>query len=194
MRKNISIFVFVLSLAALFAVSASIYSQYKPYGDTAQRKTGNNLKPNIQITDVQNDTIIAPDFKLKDINGKEISLSDYKGKIVILNFWATWCKYCKIEMPDLNEVNKGLDKYNAVLFAIDVQEDISIVKSYLSQNKINLKVLMDSNGSVAQSYNVSSFPMTYIINKDGSIYTSILGLTNKEAILGILDNIKDERK
>jgi peroxiredoxin len=140
----------------------------------------------------QTEKIMAPDFTLKGLDGKSVKLSDYQGKIVLLNFWAVWCKYCKQEMPDLNELSKELEKKDeAVILAVDVQEPADTVNEYLTSNNISLKVLMDQDGSAAQQYGVSGYPTTFVINKDGSVYTYIPGATDKKTLLEILDKIKN---
>jgi peroxiredoxin len=148
-------------------------------------------KPATQQDTTQSEKVMAPDFTLKGLDGKSVKLSDYQGKVVILNFWAVWCKYCKLEMPDLNELNKELEKEGeAVILAVDVQESADTVNEYLSSNNISLKVLLDQDGSVAQQYGISGYPTTFVINKDGSVYTYISGATDKETLLEILGKIK----
>ena len=152
-----------------------------------------NNKPitNLPQATKQEQKNLAPDFVLNDINGNEVKLSDYRGKIVVLNFWAVWCKYCKVEMPDFNELNVEFERGNdAVILAVDVQEDIKIVEKYLNDNKIRLNVLMDEEGTVARQYRVDGFPTTYIIDRDGSIATRIPGATNKKTILEEINKIK----
>lgn len=136
--------------------------------------------------------IMAPDFSLKDLEGNEVKLSDYRGKIVILNFWAVWCKYCKQEMPDLSKLNGELEKSgDAVLLAVDVQETEDVVKNYLNSNNINVKVLMDKDGSIAGTYGVEGYPTTFIVNSDGSLYTYIPGATNIDTLHTILDKVRN---
>lgn len=131
------------------------------------------------------------DFTLKDLDGKNVSLADYRGKIVILNFWATWCKYCVLEMPEFNALNETFQKDNdVVILAIDVQEDSDKVSNFVYANDIDLNVLLDSDASISEKYNISGFPTTYFINRDGSIATSIVGATNKEAVLNVLKTMK----
>lgn len=156
---------------------------------TADQSTAE--QPSSQQDTPQPKKVMAPDFNLKGLDGKSVKLSDYQGKVVILNFWAVWCKYCKQEMPDLNELNKELEKDGeAVIVAVDVQETADVINEYLTSNKIGLKVLMDQDGSVSQQYGVSGYPTTFIINKDGSVYTYIPGATDKATLLMVLDKIK----
>lgn len=185
MNKRVSIIIWIIAICAVMVAAYTFYSKNKPQGFETPPQQNEPTD-----TSSQSDKTMAPDFNLKDLNGNDVKLSDYKGKIVILNFWATWCKYCIQEMPDLNELNKELEKENeAVILAIDVQESPDTVKGYLSSKDINLKALLDQDGSVAQAYGITGYPTTFIINKDGSLYTYIPGATNKETLQGILDKI-----
>ncbi len=194
MKKKANIIIWIIAICIVI-IAATFYSKNKPASVVVSPSPSPSPSQQNEAatSPSQNSKPIAPDFNLKDLNGKNVKLSDYKGKIVILNFWAVWCKYCKQEMPDLNELNKELDKENeAVIIAVDVQESAEIVEKYLSSNNINLKVLLDQDGSVTQTYGVSGFPTTFILNKDGSLYTYIPGATNKETLIEILNKIKKE--
>lgn len=141
----------------------------------------------------EDDKIMAPDFTLKDMDGNDVKLSDYRGKIVILNFWAVWCRYCKEEMPDFNEMNKELEKENdTVILTVNVQESHDTIRKYLDSNNINLKVLEDGDGSIARMYGINGLPNTFIINMDGSLYTYIPGKTDKETLRSLLDKARDD--
>ncbi len=186
MIKKVTIIIWIIAVFAIIVAAYTFYSKYKfqnfvtPPQDTASQS---------QAT--QSTKIMAPDFTLKDIDGKAVKLSDYKGKIVILNFWAVWCKYCLLEMPDFNELDKQFAKdNNAVILAVDVQESEATVKKYLTSNNIELKVLMDTDGAVSRTYGVSGFPTTFFINKDGSLYTYVSGKTDKETVLEIIDKME----
>jgi len=183
MKKKTNIIIWVIAICAVLVAAYTFYSENKPKNLASPQQNG---------LANQTSNPIAPDFTLKDLNGKSVKLSDYRGKIVILNFWAVWCKYCKEEMPDLNELNKILEKDNeAVILAVDVQESSDTVNSFLSTNNINLKVLMDKDGSVTQTYGITGYPTTFIINKDGTVYTYIPGATNKETLQEILEKVKN---
>lgn len=188
MNKKTSLIIWSLAVVAMLAAAYIIYSK---------RTAGNGLPVKSSISAAtpsqtgSPETIMAPDFKLKDLDGKDVKLSDYKGKVVILNFWAVWCKYCIEEMPDLNSLNKDLQKDNeAVILAVNVQEPIDKVKNYLKSNNIDLKVLLDSDGTISQNYGVEGYPTTFVINKDGSLYAYIPQLTNKATLNELLGKIK----
>lgn len=186
MNKKINIIIWVIAICAIMIAAYTFYSKNMSQNFVAPpQETASTSQSS------QNTNPIAPDFTLKDLDGKDVKLSDYKGKIVILNFWTVWCKYCKLEMPDLNELHKELQKDNeAVIITIDSQESPDIVKDYLSSNNINLKVLLDQDGSVTQTYGVMGFPTTFIINKDGTLYTYIPQMTNKATLVKIIEEIK----
>lgn len=130
----------------------------------------------------------APDFKLKDLDGKEVSLSDYRGKIVLLNFWATWCKFCDIEMPDLNQLDK--DNEDVVVLAVDVMEDEAKVKKYIEKGGYDFKVVLDPKGDIARKYLVSSFPTTYAIDKEGNLVGGAPGMMTKPQMEQIVESVR----
>lgn len=190
----------IIWIAALVLVIAAAYTYYTKNGagviipgasnETAQTRAAQGSS--LQSGTSQDGKNMAPDFSLKDLDGNTVKLSDYGGKIVILNFWAVWCKYCKLEMPDLNDLNKELEKGDeAVILAVDVQESADTVSKYLTSNDISLKALLDEDGSVAQAYGVSGYPTTFVINPDGSVYTYITGQTDKATLLKIIGMIKN---
>ncbi len=191
MNKKVTIIIWIIAAFAIIAAAYTFYTKNKSQGFVTPPQE--DTAP--QSQSAQSSKIMAPDFTLKDIDGKTVKLSDYKGKIVILNFWAVWCKYCLIEMPDFNELDKQLAKdNNAVILAVDVQESEKSVKEYLTSNNIGLKVLMDTDGAVSQTYGVSGFPTTFFINKDGSVYTYVSGKTDKETVLKFLDKMESTKE
>ncbi|SHH67879.1 TlpA family protein disulfide reductase [Clostridium grantii] len=131
----------------------------------------------------------VPDFTLKNLNGEEVSLSDYKGKIVIVNFWATWCKYCVKEMPDLQKFDDENDEI--VVLAVNVQEDYDIVKNYIDNSAYSFPVLLDETGNISSTYLVSSFPTSFFINEEGILLGSVPGMMTYIQMNDILVKIKE---
>ncbi|PAB58385.1 TlpA family protein disulfide reductase [Anaeromicrobium sediminis] len=132
----------------------------------------------------------APKFTLKDLNGKDVSLSDYKGKIVLINFWATWCAYCDMEMPDLEKLNKEND--DLVVLAVNVREGKDIVEKYIKEGKYTFPVALDESGDVSAKYLVSAFPTTYFVDKEGLLLGAVPGMMTAAQMDEIVGNIRAE--
>ena len=126
----------------------------------------------------------APDFTLQNMNEQEVSLSDYKGKKVFLNFWASWCPPCREEMPDMQKLHEEYGNEIAVL-AVNIGESKSTVANFMMQNKLNLPVLLDLNKSIAQDYLVRAIPTTYILDKDGIIIEKTFGALSYQSMLDL---------
>lgn len=136
------------------------------------------------------DRKLAPDFALKDANGSSVKLSDYRGKVVLLNFWATWCGPCKVEIPWFIEFQQQYkDKGFEVLGVAMDDEGWEAVKPYLSERKVNYRVLL-GNDSVTQLYGgVDSLPTTFVIDKEGRIASAHVGLVAKNEYLGEIQSL-----
>ena len=132
----------------------------------------------------------APNFQLQNLDGQSISLSDFKGKPVLLNFWATWCGPCVYEMPYLQEVYDEWSGQGLMLLAINGGEGSSTVKGFMQSHNLSLPVLLDNKGKVAQKYNILGIPTTFFIDEKGIIQEKIIGaFQSKEQIENRLDKI-----
>ena len=122
----------------------------------------------------------APDFELKDADGRTVRLSDYRGKVVLLNFWATWCGPCKLEIPWFVEFEKELKDEGFAVLGISMDEGgWDAVKPYLESVRVNYRVLM-GNEEVAVAYGgVESLPTTFLIDREGRIARVHVGLVSK---------------
>jgi thiol-disulfide isomerase/thioredoxin len=110
----------------------------------------------------------APHFTLADMSGREVSLDDYRGEIVILDFWATWCGPCRMTMPILDEIQKEYAGKMTVL-AINLQEPKGVVREYILRQGLSAKVLLDEDGSVDRQYGIVAIPMQYLVDQKGII-------------------------
>ncbi len=117
----------------------------------------------------------APDFTLKDLKGRELSLSSLKGKVVLLNFWATWCPPCKAEMPSLNRLYNDMAAHGIEIIAVSADISIDDVKKYVAKKNYDFRIVFDSDGTVYKKYKVFSLPTTFIIDRDGIIVEKFLG-------------------
>lgn len=128
----------------------------------------------------------AYDFALLDKEGNEISLSSLKGKVVFLNFWASWCGPCRMEMPHMQKVYEEYKDKDVVILAVNItaseKNGIEGVNSFLQENKYTFPVLYDKDGTVAEKYRISAIPTTYIINKDGIIVNLVRQSMSEEMI------------
>ncbi len=112
-----------------------------------------------------------------DADNNQINLKDYKGKLVLLNFWATWCAPCKEEMPSLNNLQKERDLYNLKIFPINIGQD-NLEKSlnfFENLNIKNLKIYFDSPTTLAKKLQLRGIPTSILINKDGYEFARIIG-------------------
>jgi peroxiredoxin len=137
-------------------------------------KAANKVKPD-------GDRHPAPEFALKDANGKTVHLEDYKGKVVLLDFFATWCGPCKIEIPWFMEMErKNKDRGFAVLGVSMDDEGWDIVKPFLAELGVNYRVVI-GNDSTAQLYGgVDALPTTFLIDRNGKIASVHIGLAGKK--------------
>ena len=112
---------------------------------------------------------LAPDFTVFDYEGNKVNLSDYQGKPVVLNFWASWCYYCKVEMPDFNEARALYPDVTFLMInATDgVEETLESAKKYIESNEFELTFLFDTQLDAVMTYGISSFPQTFFIDAEG---------------------------
>ena len=127
----------------------------------------------------EKDRKMAPDFTLKDSSGASVKLSDYKGKVVLLDFWATWCGPCKIEIPWFIEFEQAYKDKGFAVVGVSMDEDgWNVVKPYLQERKVNYRVLLGTD-MLGQLYGgVDSLPTTFLIDRSGKIASVHIGLAS----------------
>ena len=117
----------------------------------------------------------AKDFTLKDLDGYDVSLSSFSGKTVLLNFWATWCPYCRKERAELNDLHRKYYDKDLVIISIAWDKSLEKVRQYISKNPVDFLVLSDSDGEVSESYGVRALPTNFLIDRDGRIRNKYSG-------------------
>lgn len=140
-----------------------------------------NAAPITEDMGLNTNSAPAPDFTLKDINGKDVKLSDYKGKIVIIDFWATWCPPCRKGIPDLIALQKKYKDDLAVIgISLDQQNTIKDVVPFYKSYGINYPVVYGTGQVVQQFGGVEAIPTSFIIDKEGNIVNKYVGLIPME--------------
>ncbi len=122
----------------------------------------------------------APAMTLKDIDGRDVSLSDYEGQVVLLNFWATWCGPCKIEMPWFVDFQRQYKDQGFTVLAVSLDEEFEGVKPFAEEYKLNFPVLLGSDEVADKFGGIVALPTTLIIDKKGQIVTRHTGLVGKD--------------
>jgi thiol-disulfide isomerase/thioredoxin len=129
----------------------------------------------------------AADFKLTDADGKEVRLSDYKDKVVLLNFWATWCGPCEIEIPWFKEFEQTYkDRGFAVLGVSSDEEGWAVVRPYLKAQAMNYRVMLDDGKMPSPYKEIEALPTTYLLDRQGRIAVSHTGLVGKNVYEGAI--------
>ncbi|WP_211204035.1 TlpA family protein disulfide reductase [Chloroherpeton thalassium] len=141
---------------------------------------------NGQAIALKDDGKLAPNFDLETIDGKKLSLSDYKGKAVILNFWATWCPPCRAEIPDMIELQEEYGGENFTFIGVAVGDQLERVKRFVENSGINYPVAMGNN-AITDDYGrfieggMRGIPTTFVISTKGEILGHFVGARSKEA-------------
>ena len=119
---------------------------------------------------------IAPDFTSKDVNGNTVKLSDYKGKVILIEFWATWCPPCRELTPVLNKIYEKYKDKGFVILALTPEENIDTVISYIKGYDITYPVLI-TDMKTTRRYGVISIPVSFLVNREGNVSEKHLGVT-----------------
>ena len=186
--------------------NSSSSTEYSTGKDATNSNSEENDKSNGTASSNKSEENKTPaiDFELKDQYGKTHKLSDYKGKVVFLNFWATWCPPCKMEMPDIQKLYEKYEKQGekSEVMVISVaapntqdEKDIDGIKAFLEENGYTYPVLMDDGGYTFGAYRISSLPTTFMIDKEGNVFGYVQGGLTQEAMESIIEQtITGKRK
>lgn len=130
-----------------------------------QTKAGQDLLKSIGLTKPA--FTFAPDFSLRDANGGLNSLAQYRGSLVLLNFWATWCGPCREEMPSMEQLSRNFGGQGLAVVAVNQRESAALVNRFMKTHALNFSTPLDTDGRVAASYRVYGIPITYLIDGGG---------------------------
>lgn len=168
-KATVSILVLLLPLAGLILSREGF-----PHRQKTPAITEDELLKKLSIEKFEKKTS-APDFTLKDLQGNRISLRDLRGKVIFLNFWATWCPPCRLEMPTMEELHKEFGSQGLVILAVNHREDAEEIKPFYGQHQLTFTALLDEEGKVFDLYSAWSLPTTFLINRSGEIVGRVVG-------------------
>lgn len=180
MKRNILLLILIITSLGIFLIGCSSEpdSEEDLYGEKDLEEDEVEDDIDLEEDEVEEEEpVMAPELitldengeeiLLKNLAGEEVSLEDYRGKIIFLNFWATWCPHCIDEMPDFQRLENAND--DVKIIAVDVMEDQALVEDYIKEGGYDFEVVLDTEGRVANTYLISAFPTTYVIAEDGTI-------------------------
>lgn len=176
LKKTISFKFYVLSFILVAVVGVGFflfYTQYVAIAGSPEQEL-ERLFGDMGVLKMPHATRPL-EIQLKDITGNRVSLSDFRGKIVFLNFWATWCPTCVVEMPAMEKLHRRFKDQNFAMIAVNLQESEAQVKSFFEKFKLSFTALLDSRGEVASGLAVSALPTTFVLDKKGRILGMALG-------------------
>lgn len=125
-------------------------------------------------------TVTPPPFVLKDLSGQKHSLKQYKGRVVLVNFWGTWCPACIEELPSLQRLERQYTEKGLTVLAVNVNQTHTSVKRFLNGMGLDLTVLMDTSAITAKSWSVDYYPSSFVIDKQGLVRFFIIGAVDWE--------------
>lgn len=172
-RKRSTIIIILLIVICI--VFAYFYLSYREEKIQREREVEyERLYPSLGIQRVDPPEE-AEDFTLKTLKGETVSLKDYRGRLIFLNFWATWCGPCRAEMPSMQRLWEEFKEEDFVILAINIQEESKLVSSFMNERSLSFPVLLDEKGKVARTYGIRGIPTTFFLNPEGEIIGKAVG-------------------
>lgn len=120
----------------------------------------------------------APDFALAGLDRKAVTLANYRGQVLVLNFWATWCAPCVEEAPSLEKFSAQMQPLGVTVIGVSVDEDVAALEKFVADNRLSFPIARDPGGSLAAHFGTFKFPETYIIDRHGKVAEKIIGAIN----------------
>jgi peroxiredoxin len=180
-----------LPLVVIVSIAAAIVWLQRPEDELPRRVAGADEPLEADVSAPQEGQP-APDFTLRTLDGNEVRLGELRGKLVVLNFWATWCGPCREEMPLFEQAMADREADGLLILAVNVQEGEEQVRPFVQRLGLSYPIGMDKNGTLARRYRVRSYPTTYFIGRDGRVEGRRVGAYTRQILFGRLSQLLDE--
>lgn len=190
MRTWIGILLLLVTIGMLFFVVSGCARMAQPPEEIA--RGGSQSGGGSPEGSSSSSAIPAPEFTLNSLDGQEVSLSDFGGQVVLLNFWATWCYACRAETPDLERAYQAYKDKNVEFLRISVDTDTQLVESFIKEVGVTYTILLDPSHRVASDYAIRAIPTTHIVDEKGMIVGTQIGQLTESRVKEMLDQVLEE--
>jgi len=177
---------YIIIIIAVIAIAAVAFFTVRSLSSRNDKVT----EDKVYRLEVMDEKIEAPDIQFLDMNDNSHQLSDFRGKTVIVNFWAIFCPPCVEELPDFNKAVKVLEDMNTVIIAINVTEGKSDIGDFINSAGLDqLNMYIDINGNSSRTYGIDTIPRTIVIDEDGYVRSAARGAVTYEDLIHIADEL-----
>ncbi|MFE4709826.1 MULTISPECIES: peroxiredoxin family protein [unclassified Paenibacillus] len=185
MKKNV--------IAIIFIIGLVLYGGYE-YFNKSEQQPLQSASSEAESHDVGIEKgQVAPDFTLQDLSGNPVRLSDFRGKRVMLNFWATWCPPCRVEMPHMQSIYENYESEDVVILGVNMtltEKALGDVQPFVQEQKLTFPIVLDEDGELMQTYQIVAYPTTYVLDADGVVREKVRGAMNYEMMSELLAEVK----
>ncbi|OBZ18492.1 cytochrome C biogenesis protein [Bacillus sp. FJAT-27264] len=185
MKKNV--------IAIIFIIGLVLYGGYEYFNKSSQQPL-QSVSSEVENRDIGIEIgQVAPDFSLQDLSGNPVQLSDFRGKRVMLNFWATWCPPCRVEMPHMQSIYENYESEDVVILGVNMtltEKRLEDVSPFVQEQKLTFPIVLDEDGELMQTYQIVAYPTTYVLDADGVVREKVRGAMNYEMMSELLAEVK----